>query len=112
MARFENEKKAAEQELARSRDLRVQVATFSQTETELRSQLNVYVEKFKQVSRDVLFIRVKWRVWNELRSETELVLSFSTLCLGMPSPERSRAPSVICRRLLHVPLWCRTILRP
>lgn len=49
MARFENEKKAAEQEVARSRDLRVQVATFSQTETELRSQLNVYVEKFKQV---------------------------------------------------------------
>ncbi len=50
MARFENEKKAAEQEVTRSRDLRVQVATFSQTETELRSQLNVYVEKFKQVS--------------------------------------------------------------
>ncbi len=41
MTRFENEKKAAEQEVARSRDLRVQVATFSQTETELRSQLNV-----------------------------------------------------------------------
>jgi uncharacterized coiled-coil protein SlyX len=51
MARFENEKKAAEQEVTRSRDLRVQVATFSQTETELRSQLNVYVEKFKQVSQ-------------------------------------------------------------
>lgn len=50
MVRFENEKKAAEQEVARSRDLRMQVATFSQTETELRSQLNVYVEKFKQVS--------------------------------------------------------------
>ena len=70
MARFENEKKAAEQEVARSRDLRVQVATFSQTETELRSQLNVYVEKFKQVSRDVLFMRVTLRVCNELRTET------------------------------------------
>ncbi|KAI9883399.1 MAG: hypothetical protein M1823_004835 [Watsoniomyces obsoletus] len=49
MTRFEKEKRAAEQEVARSRDLRMQVATFSQTETELRNQLNVYVVKFKQV---------------------------------------------------------------
>ena len=50
ITKLEQGKKATEQEVARSRDLRVQVATFSQTETELRSQLNVYVEKFKQVS--------------------------------------------------------------
>jgi hypothetical protein len=50
MARFEKERKTAEQELARSRALNAQVLTFSKTETELRSQLNIYVEKFKQVS--------------------------------------------------------------
>lgn len=49
MARFEKERKTAEQELARSRALNAQVLTFSKTETELRSQLNIYVEKFKQV---------------------------------------------------------------
>jgi hypothetical protein len=31
-----------------------QVSTFSQTETELRTQLNIYVEKFKQVSLPTL----------------------------------------------------------
>ncbi|KAI9818078.1 MAG: hypothetical protein M1827_000703 [Pycnora praestabilis] len=49
MARYEQQKKAAEQETARSRALSGQVSTFSKTETELRSQLNIYVEKFKQV---------------------------------------------------------------
>ncbi|KAI9834833.1 MAG: hypothetical protein M1819_002741 [Sarea resinae] len=49
MARYEQQKKVAEQETARSRALSGQVSTFSQTETELRSQLNIYVEKFKQV---------------------------------------------------------------
>lgn len=39
----------AENEVSRSRGLSQQVSTFSQTETELRSQLNIYVEKFKQV---------------------------------------------------------------
>lgn len=49
LARYEKEKKAAEAENARSRQLNAQVQTFSKTETELRQQLNVYVDKFKQV---------------------------------------------------------------
>ncbi|ORY71653.1 myosin-like coiled-coil protein-domain-containing protein [Pseudomassariella vexata] len=48
MARYEQQKKAAETETARSRQLNSQVLTFSKTETELRNQLNVYVDKFKQ----------------------------------------------------------------
>jgi len=36
--------------LSKSHQLTRQVSTFSQTENELRSQLNIYVEKFKQVS--------------------------------------------------------------
>ena len=50
MARYERERKNAEQEMARCRALNAQVQTFSKTETELRSQLNIYVDKFKQVS--------------------------------------------------------------
>jgi len=50
LARYEKEKKAAEAENARSRQLNGQVQTFSKTETELRQQLNVYVDKFKQVT--------------------------------------------------------------
>ena len=49
LARFERQRKIAENEAVRSRQLSAQVSTFSQTETELRSQLNIYVEKFKQV---------------------------------------------------------------
>lgn len=49
MAKFEKQKQKADQELARSHALNSQVLTFSKTETELRSQLNIYVEKFKQV---------------------------------------------------------------
>lgn len=49
LARYEREKKNYETELARSRQLNAQVQTFSKTETELRQQLNVYVDKFKQV---------------------------------------------------------------
>ncbi|KAL8750333.1 MAG: hypothetical protein Q9184_006461 [Pyrenodesmia sp. 2 TL-2023] len=49
LARYERERKAAENEQTRSRTLSAQVSTFSQTEAELRSQLNIYVEKFKQV---------------------------------------------------------------
>lgn len=49
MAKYEQEKKRADQAEERARGLSAQVATFSQTETELRSQLNIYVEKFKQV---------------------------------------------------------------
>lgn len=50
VARYEQQRKAAENEAQRARNLSNQVSTFSQTETELRSQLNIYVEKFKQVS--------------------------------------------------------------
>ncbi|KAI1824718.1 myosin-like coiled-coil protein-domain-containing protein [Xylaria intraflava] len=49
MARYEQEKKAAEVEAKRAHQLNNQVRTFTKTETELRNQLNVYVEKFKQV---------------------------------------------------------------
>jgi hypothetical protein len=50
LARFEREKKSAEAEAAKARALQAQVLTFSKTEAELRSQLNIYVDKFKQVS--------------------------------------------------------------
>lgn len=49
IARHEQLKKAQENELSKSHQLTRQVSTFSQTENELRGQLNVYVEKFKQV---------------------------------------------------------------
>ncbi|KAJ1329704.1 Myosin-like coiled-coil protein [Microdochium nivale] len=49
MARYEQQKKTAEADAARARQLNSQVLTFTKTETELRNQLNVYVEKFKQV---------------------------------------------------------------
>jgi hypothetical protein len=50
-AKYEVERKRAEAEASRCRTLTNQVSTFSNTEAELRSQLNIYVEKFKQVSR-------------------------------------------------------------
>ncbi|KAI9149533.1 CAAX prenyl protease [Paramyrothecium foliicola] len=49
MARYEREKKNAEAESTKSRHLQAQVQAFTKTETELRNQLNVYVDKFKQV---------------------------------------------------------------
>jgi len=49
MARLDKEKKQAETQLSKSQALTQQVQTFSKTETELRNQLNIYVEKFKQV---------------------------------------------------------------
>lgn len=49
-AKYEVERKKAEAEASRCRTLTNQVSTFSNTEAELRSQLNIYVEKFKQVS--------------------------------------------------------------
>jgi hypothetical protein len=49
-ARHEAERRRADTEAARCRTLSTQVSTFSHTEAELRSQLNIYVEKFKQVS--------------------------------------------------------------
>ncbi|EHY51876.1 hypothetical protein HRR83_008491 [Exophiala dermatitidis] len=48
-AKYEVERRRAEAEAARCRTLTNQVSTFSHTEAELRSQLNIYVEKFKQV---------------------------------------------------------------
>ena len=50
LARYEQQRKEAENQVKKSQTLTAQVSTFSQTETELRSQLNIYVEKFKQVS--------------------------------------------------------------
>lgn len=49
MGRYEREKKNAEAEAAKARQLNAQVAAFTKTEAELRGQLNVYVDKFKQV---------------------------------------------------------------
>jgi hypothetical protein len=62
LARYEKEKKNAEAEMARSRQLNAQVQTFSKTETELRQQLNVYVDKFKQVGfvRALSFVHHSW----------------------------------------------------
>ncbi|BDD58560.1 hypothetical protein MAP00_003827 [Monascus purpureus] len=48
-AKYEEQRRATENEAARCRALSSQVSTFSHTEAELRSQLNIYVEKFKQV---------------------------------------------------------------
>lgn len=64
LARFEREKKKADTEIARSRQLNEQVQTFSKTETELRNQLNVYVDKFKQVcSLDLVLVFKCWLPW-------------------------------------------------
>lgn len=49
MSRFEREKKAADAESVKCRQLQAQVSNFTKTESELRAQLNVYVDKFKQV---------------------------------------------------------------
>ena len=55
-ARAEEQRKRAEIETTKARTLSAQVSTFSQTETELRSQLNIYVEKFKQVRKKKSFV--------------------------------------------------------
>jgi uncharacterized phage infection (PIP) family protein YhgE len=52
-AKYEVERRRADAEAARCRTLTSQVSTFSHTEAELRSQLNIYVEKFKQVSSSI-----------------------------------------------------------
>ena len=49
LSRHEREKKNAETESSKARHLQAQVQAFTKTETELRNQLNVYVDKFKQV---------------------------------------------------------------
>lgn len=48
-ARAEKCRKAANDNEQRAKTLHDQVSTFSETETELRNQLNIYIEKFKQV---------------------------------------------------------------
>jgi len=48
-SKFEEQRRTADNETSRGRALSAQVSTFSHTEAELRSQLNIYVEKFKQV---------------------------------------------------------------
>lgn len=48
--KLDQQRRAQEVESSKSSQLTRQVTTFSQTEAELRSQLNIYVEKFKQVS--------------------------------------------------------------
>lgn len=54
LSRHEREKKNAETESSKARHLQAQVQAFTKTETELRNQLNVYVDKFKQVNRAAL----------------------------------------------------------
>ncbi|KAM0252786.1 hypothetical protein ACHAQJ_007574 [Trichoderma viride] len=49
LSRHDREKKNAEAESTKARHLQNQVGAFTKTETELRNQLNVYVDKFKQV---------------------------------------------------------------
>ncbi|KAF3937623.1 Gamma-taxilin [Dactylella cylindrospora] len=49
LARYDQKRKQADTEAMKAKSLHAQVSTFTQTETELRSQLNIYVEKFKQV---------------------------------------------------------------
>jgi Myosin-like coiled-coil protein len=53
MALLEQQRHDQEMEHSKSDQLTRQVSTFSQTETELRSQLNIYVEKFKQVRQSL-----------------------------------------------------------
>lgn len=49
LARFEREKKNYEAELVRSRHLSAQVQAFTKTEADLKHQLGLYAEKFRQV---------------------------------------------------------------
>ena len=53
-SKADQQRRAQEMESSKSNQLTHQVSTFSKTETELRSQLNVYVEKFKQVCQSTL----------------------------------------------------------
>lgn len=80
MARYERERKTAEQEMARSRALNAQVLTFSKTETELRSQLNIYVDKFKQVGHcfksSVESSLICFKVEDTLNNSNDLFLTF------------------------------------
>lgn len=48
LARFDRDKKAAEAELTRMRQLETQVQTLSRSETQLRSELGLYIEKLSE----------------------------------------------------------------
>lgn len=50
IAQYAKLRKDQDAEMRNSHQLTRQVSTFSQTENDLRNQLNIYVEKFKQVS--------------------------------------------------------------
>jgi Myosin-like coiled-coil protein len=86
-AKLEQQRRAQEMESSKSHQLTRQVSTFSQTETELRSQLNIYVEKFKQVSSQLLPIEpvalvhcshslTQFQVEDTLNSSNDLFLTF------------------------------------
>ena len=113
-ARLEQQRKQQEAESSKSHQLTRQVSTFSQTETELRTQLNIYVEKFKQVCRPVnpslvCIIMVntdQMQVEETLNNSNDLFLSFrketedqrkkiarlETLCRGMQAQGRGQVP--------------------
>jgi hypothetical protein len=90
-AKYEDQRRTAENEAARCRALSSQVSTFSHTEAELRSQLNIYVEKFKQVRLwppqqsvfdiiSMLYVRsfdnIDVQVEDTLNNSNELFLTF------------------------------------
>ncbi|KAL9612817.1 MAG: hypothetical protein Q9167_002600 [Letrouitia subvulpina] len=78
LARYEQQKKETQNEQQRSRTLSGQVATFAQTEAELRSQLSIYVEKFKQVHRhvDERLKLIVHQVEDTLNNSNDLFLTF------------------------------------
>ncbi|KAG0124413.1 myosin-like coiled-coil protein-domain-containing protein [Tuber indicum] len=77
LARYEQQRKQAEQEAHRARALHAQVSTFSQTEAELRSQLNIYVEKFKQLTKShSLLLQLILQVEDTLNNSNDLFLTF------------------------------------
>lgn len=79
LARYEKARKEAEAEAGRARSLNAQVLTFSKTETELRSQLNIYVEKFKQVGLPYMEIEIpKNLVIETSRSMVKLLMAEHT----------------------------------
>ncbi|RUS15291.1 myosin-like coiled-coil protein-domain-containing protein [Endogone sp. FLAS-F59071] len=72
-AKLEQQKQLTEQETMKAEALRQQIAAFAKTEAELRKQLNVYVDKFRQVEET-------------LNKSNELFLTFrkemEQVCMG------------------------------
>src|SRR5258707_343507 len=78
VTKLEQQRHAQEMESTKSSQLTRQVSTFSQTETELRSQLNIYVEKFKQVRYLNMYLRsinLFPKVEDTLNSSNDLFLT-------------------------------------